>query len=90
MTAASVADDTNAQTYQEAYSEPPGSDAQLVVLGVTIGVVAVIEEAASERQIQLQSRTQYVRHVLRSHRLPQALVQRVSSYLAYKERSSGG
>ena len=42
VTAASVADDTNAQTYQEAYSEPPGSDAQLVVLGVTIGVVAVI------------------------------------------------
>lgn len=41
----------------------------------------------SERQIQLQARTQYVRHVLRSHRLPQTLVQRVSSYMAYNEQS---
>lgn len=54
------------------------------------GVVAVIEEASSERQIQLQSRTQYVRHVLRAHRLPHALVHRVSAYMHYKEHSAGG
>ena len=28
--------------------------------------------------------------MLRSHRLPAALIQRVSGYLAYKEHSSGG
>ena len=40
----------------------------LVMFAYAVGVVAVIEEASSERQIQLQSRTQYVRKVLRSPR----------------------
>ena len=62
------------------YTGEPTSNAQvafhvlvmataLAMFSYAIGVVAVIEEASSERQITLQSTTQYVRHVLRCHRL---------------------
>lgn len=62
----------------------------LLLFAYAIGTIAVIEEASSERQIILQSKMQYMRHVLRSHRLPSALVQRVSAYLSYNEYTSGG
>ena len=55
----------------------------LLMFAYAIGVVSSIEEAANERALRFQAQLQYVRQVLRKHRMPAPLFNRVQNYLGY-------
>ena len=56
----------------------------LLVFAYAIGVVSAIEESANERALRFQAQQQYVRLVLKNHKLTPGLVSRVTAYLSYQ------
>jgi predicted membrane metal-binding protein len=56
----------------------------LLVFAYTIGVVSAIEESTNERALRFQAQQQYVRLVLKNHKLTPGLVSRVTAYLSYQ------